>query len=108
MISITVYKHEDSYKRVKCLGHAGYADAGQDIVCASVSVLVINAINSIVKFTEDAVTIDTDEKSGLIDLTFTEDVSKESRLLLDSMLLGLNEIQNDYGKKYFSLVSMEV
>ena len=28
-------------------GHAGYADAGSDIVCAAISVLVINAINSV-------------------------------------------------------------
>ena len=30
-------------------GHAGYADAGSDIVCAAISVLVINTINKTAK-----------------------------------------------------------
>ena len=34
-------------------GHAGYAEPGQDIVCAAVSALVINTINAIEAFTED-------------------------------------------------------
>ncbi|MCI6715321.1 MAG: ribosomal-processing cysteine protease Prp, partial [Lachnospiraceae bacterium] len=29
------------YRGFTCEGHAGYADYGQDIVCASISVLVI-------------------------------------------------------------------
>ena len=34
-------------------GHAGYAPEGQDIVCAAASVLTINTINAIDKFTGD-------------------------------------------------------
>ncbi|MCQ4871882.1 ribosomal-processing cysteine protease Prp [Blautia producta] len=34
--------------------HAGYAKQGEDIICAAISALVINAVNSIEEFTEDA------------------------------------------------------
>ena len=48
MIEVTVYKtmrHE--YAGFDMSGHAGYDDIGKDIVCAAVSVLVINTLNSI-------------------------------------------------------------
>lgn len=52
MIEVTVYKtmrHE--YAGFDMSGHAGYDDIGKDIVCAAVSVLVINTLNSIERFT---------------------------------------------------------
>ena len=54
MIEVTVYKtmrHE--YAGFDMSGHAGYDDIGKDIVCAAVSVLVINTLNSIERFTDD-------------------------------------------------------
>ena len=34
-------------------GHAGYADEGEDIICAAVSALALNFFNSVVAFSED-------------------------------------------------------
>ena len=39
-----------AYTGFTCIGHSGFAQAGNDIVCASISVLIINAINSIEQF----------------------------------------------------------
>ena len=36
-------------------GHAGYADKGKDIVCASVSSIVITTINAIVEINPEAI-----------------------------------------------------
>ena len=48
MITITFFQNcEGKQLGFSSLGHAGYADAGLDIVCAGVSALVINTINSI-------------------------------------------------------------
>ena len=47
-------------------GHAGYSEAGSDIVCAAVSALVINAVNSIEKFTEDETSCVSDEDTGMM------------------------------------------
>ncbi len=102
MVQVTIFKKQGEYHRIKCSGHAGYANAGQDIVCASISILVINTINAIETFTEDAFTVDTNEDMGLIDFTFTEAVSHDSHLLMDALDLGLTEIQNQYGKTYFT------
>ena len=54
MIKVTIYKTErQEYAGFDMEGHAGYAEAGEDIVCAGVSALVINALNSIERFTDD-------------------------------------------------------
>ena len=46
MIKVTIYKTErQEYAGFDMEGHAGYAEAGEDIVCAGVSALVINALN---------------------------------------------------------------
>ena len=47
MTSITVIIEEQRITAFTCNGHAGYAKASEDIVCAAISMLVINMINSI-------------------------------------------------------------
>ena len=46
MITIKVRKKNGSYEEFISKGHAGYAEAGQDIVCAAVSALIINTVNA--------------------------------------------------------------
>ena len=89
-------------------GHAGYARRGRDIICASVSALALNCINSIEYFTEDAMKTECEEKTGYLKLLLTESVSRESQLLLDSLLLGLQAIQESYGSHYINIGFEEV
>ena len=84
-------------------GHAGFARRGRDIVCAGVSALVLNTINSIEEFTEDKFSCAQEEKSGLIEFVIVSEVSKEASLLMDSLFLGLKNIQDDYGKRFISV-----
>ena len=44
MIRIIIEREDDNrIKSISSVGHSGYADSGNDIVCASVSVLLQNA-----------------------------------------------------------------
>ena len=108
MISVVITKHNNQYKNVSLEGHAEFAEEGQDIVCAAVSVLVINTFNSIERFTDDDFTSDVSVNGGYLSMSFTEDISDKATLLLDSMLLGLDEIQKQYGDEYISLQYKEV
>ena len=102
MIRIQVVKEQGCYRSFAIDGHAGYAEAGEDIVCAAVSALVINAINSIEQFTEDAFTCDCQD--GMIrSWEFTSEVSGETKLLMDSLMLGLSSVQKSYGEKYLGI-----
>ncbi len=108
MISVVISRQNNIYKSVSLDGHAGYADHGQDIVCAAVSVLVINTFNSIEQFTDDAFSMEAAEDGGYMNMTFTGMLSDKAKLLIDSMLLGLDEIQKQYGDEYISLQYKEV
>ena len=102
MISIIIYQNHSTQ------GHANYSDYGTDIICSAVSALTINTINSIEQFTSVKFTVDTNQKSGRIDFKITSECDDKSTLLLDSMILGLQGLQKDYGKKYISLNFKEV
>ncbi|MBR2045849.1 MAG: ribosomal-processing cysteine protease Prp [Agathobacter sp.] len=109
MTQITIYRNQNrEVERFTCSGHAGYSEYGTDIVCASISVLVINTINSIETFTSVDYTCEADEETGDIDFRFTDEISSDASLLVESMILGLKEIQNDYGKKFLILDFKEV
>ena len=104
MTNITITKSsEDKYIRIECKGHAGFADYGTDIVCAAVSVLTINTINSIEEFTKDDIEVNQDEKKGIITLRFNNVPSHEADLLLRSYELGVKSISQQYGKKFLNI-----
>ena len=109
MIQITILKNQvNEYTAFRCIGHAGYADPGEDIVCAAVSVLVINTINSIEHFTSDEFDLSTDQESGRIDFSLKDGYSKESLLFIQSLVLGLQGIKKNYGTEYMTLIFKEV
>ena len=95
MITVTIIKNSDTYRGFNVRGHAGYADIGNDIVCSAVSVLSINCINSIEEFTEDSISYGFDD--GLLDFSFDDTVSKESELLMNSFVLGIQFILEENG-----------
>ena len=101
MIHVTIFQNK--YK--ECVGfqtegHAEYADPGQDIVCAAASILVINTINAIEEFTED--------DAGMISYHLNHP-SKDAQLLLNTMILGLEQmVDDDNYAEYIDLTFEEV
>ena len=110
MIKVTVYKTVNhDYAGLEVLGHAGYSEAGSDVVCAAVSVLVINTLNSIERFTSDKISLVSDEETGMIEFRFIRKPSHDAKLLFKSMVLGLEEIAEDENyREYMDLTYEEV
>ena len=110
MIRITIYKNEKhQYVGFKALGHAGYSEEGQDIVCAAVSMLTINTINAIEKFTDAETSSLSDDADGLIDFQLKGTVDGDASLLLKAMVLGLEQVADDDNyRKYMELTFEEV
>ena len=97
------------YRGFTCEGHAGYAEYGQDIVCASISVLVINTINSLEEITGERMEVSADDEAGIIRCSFVNQSLKDtSKVLMDSLVLGLTQIEKQYGKKHCKLTFEEV
>ena len=108
MISVEVKKNGNGkYVGFSVKGHAGYDIHGKDIVCSAISMLVINTVNSLEKLTDAKFRCDTD-KSGKIILEFQDEVSPEAELLVDSMILGVESVVEQYGKSYVRLMIKEV
>ncbi|MCM1183779.1 MAG: ribosomal-processing cysteine protease Prp [Roseburia sp.] len=109
MTRITVYKsNNDRYTRFTCEGHSGFAASGKDIVCAAISVLVINTINALETFTGDTPEVLQDEEGGRIDCRFQSETSEDATLLMNAMILGLETIAEQWGGKYLKLKFREV
>lgn len=108
MINVTFFKDSSSqFVGFEFAGHAGANVHGKDIVCAAVSALVINTVNSIEEFTDDDFTCDTDEDAGNIKFHLNGKLSNESNLLMNSLCLGIKGILED-NKKYITLIFKEV
>ena len=109
MIKITIFQDQKKqYHGFCCAGHAEYARSGEDIICAGVSALVINTINAIDRFTDDTFRAKTDPGSGFIDIRFHHLPGHDTRLLIRTMILGLQDIQDKYGTSYCFLNFEEV
>ena len=96
----------DGYVSFESKGHAMYAQEGRDIVCAAVSALIINTVNSLEKFTEDD--FEAEAEDGFVRIRFHGRQSEGGRLLMDSLLLGLETIGQDYNHRYLKIMIREV
>lgn len=94
MTTIRIFRSKDGYKGFISDGHSGYAEAGSDIVCAAISVLTINTINSIESLAGDKV--EASEKDGHLECRFPEKTSEKADLLMDAMVLGLKSVEENY------------
>ena len=94
MIKIVINKDN-----IKISGHAGYGVKGTDIVCASVSSIVITSLNAIIRIDKDAISYKQDE--GFIEV----DIKKHEKtvdILIDNMISMLEELEEEY-KKYIKI-----
>ena len=97
MTNIIFYARKDgTIFGLQSKGHAGYGSRGTDIVCASVSILTINTINSIQKLTSDKCNEKVNSRKATIDFEIDGEVSRESKVLLESLKMGLEAISKDY------------
>ena len=74
-------------------GHAGYAPAGSDIVCAGVTALTQELIRSMEGLTDDR--IETDIGSGIASIQYG-DLSEKGKLLIDSFFIGICMIAKEF------------
>lgn len=105
MTKITFIKQNGIYYGFKEVGHAGFADEGEDIICAALSsmtMLIINAIEcsyaSDVDYTIDEETTDITVicKAALPDYSDDEKKSYAISGLFQAYFLQLNDMVEDY------------
>ena len=109
MIHVEILRDKDKEVRgIEIKGHAGYAEYGQDVICAAVSALALNMANSVEKFTDDHFEGSVGEDGGSFSFSFPDKISSESQLLMKSLILGLENIRDEYGAEYIKFRFREV
>ena len=88
MIAVSVRKDG-----ITVSGHANYAEAGKDIVCAGVTALVQGLIRSMESLTRDQIQYDI--RPGKADIYY-RDLSEEGKLLVDSFFIGVCQIADEF------------
>ena len=94
MIKINISKDEITIK-----GHSGYSEAGSDIVCASVSSILITTVNALISIDEDCISYKEDD--GYLNLK----IKKHNEVidkLINNMINLLKELEKKY-KKYIEI-----
>ena len=97
------------------MGHAGYArrkffsrHTEADVVCAAISVLVLTTLNSLEELAKEPMEQTVNQETGFIKCIFKGRLHEKSIFLLDSMIFGLEQIQQEYGEQYLQIKFEEV
>ena len=99
--TVTFYKRSDgALIGYSSGGHAGYAEAGSDIVCAAISALTQSTLNGLKNILKAPVMFDVDEDGAFIEVSLTPEAEevmiRQAQLLLLTLQEGLQAIQREY------------
>ena len=79
--------------KIEIKGHANYDDYGKDIVCASVSSIVITTINAIIEFDPESIYYEDLNNRILIEKLKDDDITNK---LINNMIELLEELEKSY------------
>lgn len=88
-------KVEIKQNNIVIKGHANYDDYGKDIVCASVSSIVITSINAALRINPDSISYKEDKDKLNIDIISNDNITS---LIIENMVKMLEELANSYKK----------
>ena len=81
-------------------GHAGYAESGEDIVCAAGSALTQSTLNGLRSVLKAPVMFEVDDQSAFLEVRLAPEATREqveqAQLLLETLLQGLQAIERSY------------
>lgn len=86
-------KVEIENNKIEIKGHANYDDYGKDIICASVSSIVITTINAIIEFDPESIYYEDLNNRILIEKLKDDDITNK---LINNMVELLEELEKSY------------
>lgn len=107
-ILLTLWLDENNRIRMfELSGHAGYAEYGQDIVCAAVSALGISAVNGLEYFLPVKPEVKVKDPEGYLHCSLPElepQTLDQAQWILRTLVLGIEAIQQSYGNEYVKIL----
>ena len=95
MTKVLISKKKKNILAIKITGHAFYASHGDDIVCSAISILCYTISNKLLSIEENNTVVKIDE--GFFEIK-TKVVNNQNQLLLETLLMGLQMLEEQYNK----------
>ena len=95
MIKVEIIRNNNNIKKISILGHAMYDEYGKDIVCASVSTLVISTVNNILSIDDKTIKVEQNDSRIIIEYIFKDNIID---ILINNMISNLNTLASNYPK----------
>jgi uncharacterized protein YsxB (DUF464 family) len=109
MIRVQLVKSGSSIEGFQISGHAGYAQHGQDIVCAAASFLAITIVNSLELQLGAAGKVESRE--GYLSYRLPDALNEAQRqiaqIILRTLVTGFQNLQEEY-PKYISIQNLRI
>ena len=96
MIRVTLRTQGECITGFDVKGHAGYAEAGQDIVCAAVSVLTTTCVNALETVAGAKPTVKTSD--GRMRVAVPKDSGHDAQVILQTLRQGLRDLAEQYSR----------
>lgn len=95
MITVRITFKENMIVSYEVSGHSGYAEAGEDIICAAVSSLTHPPVRSIEDYLKKKISYDAEDGYLSVEIF---DPDNRTEAILRTMRVGLKEWQKQYPK----------
>ncbi len=109
MTRIHIYRKNEDIVKYIVEGHTGFAESGEDIVCAAVSALAMHTLNGLTDIV--GVSVGFEVREAYLECVLPVDISREERtkanVLLDALYLSLKNLEKQY-TKYITITELEV
>ncbi|MDR2634730.1 MAG: ribosomal-processing cysteine protease Prp [Clostridiales bacterium] len=100
MTKVRFITENGKIKAVSAEGHTGFADSGEDIVCAALSSILQTAVLGLMKVAKIDVRVEMDENEGVLSMSLPPKLSERSErdaeVLLQTLLLGVSDLYEGY------------
>ena len=96
----TVLNTDGSIRKFTVDGHSGFAESGEDIVCASLSSIVQTAVLGILMIVELELEMERDDERGYLKFTLPEKLDSKQDIqacaILDTMVCGISDLYESF------------
>ena len=96
MVAVTLRLRDQEITGFDCVGHAGGQPAGENIVCAAVSILTttcVNALESVAGVVPQAIA-----EPGFMRVRLPANAGHDAQVILRSMQQGITDLASEYPK----------
>lgn len=96
MTDAVIYRGQAGMLGFEIVGHAGFAEAGEDIVCAAISAISQTAILGLTEVLKLEVDCTIDDERGRLRAMLPKGAPQGAQIILGTMVEGLVSIHRQY------------